>query len=240
MHWRHYAITREAHLITFDELTITSEHGELPALLHLPAGAHWLYVLAHGAGAGMRHGFMTQIAEHLAAHAVATLRYEFPYMTAGARRPDAGPRLETCVRAAVTFAQRGFAQLRIAAGGKSMGGRITSQAQAAEPLPRLERLIFLGFPLHAAGREPNTERAAHLQRVQVPMLFLQGTRDTLADLTLMREVCVVLGERAALHVVDGADHSFKVLRRTGRTDEQVLDELALRIASWLAADTAGA
>lgn len=208
----------------------------MPALLHVPAGAHWLFVLAHGAGAGMRHSFMTDISECLGAHAVATLRYEFPYMTAGARRPDAGPRLETCVRAAVTFAERGFAQLRIAAGGKSMGGRITSQAQAAEALPRLERLIFLGFPLHAAGREPNAERAAHLQAVQVPMLFLQGTRDTLADLGLMREVCAGLGAHATLHVVDGADHSFKVLKRTGRSHEQVLDEMALRIATWLSGD----
>jgi uncharacterized protein len=224
-------------LITFDELTITSGDGELRALLHVPAGAQWLYVLAHGAGAGMRHGFMTDIAERLAAHAVATLRYDFPYMTAGARRPDSGPRLESCVRAAVTFAEREFARLRIAAGGKSMGGRITSQAQAAEPLPRLERLIFLGFPLHAAGREPNTERAVHLQRVQVPMLFLQGTRDTLADLHLMREVCAGLGEHATLHVVDGADHSFRVLARSGRKNEQVLDELAATIAPWLSGDS---
>jgi hypothetical protein len=143
------------------------------------------------------------------------------------------------VRAAVSFAGRGFAQLRVAAGGKSMGGRITSQVQAAEPMPRLEHLIFLGFPLHAAGRAPNTERAAHLERVQVPMLFLQGTRDTLADLELMREVCAGLGERATLHVVDTADHSFKVLKRSGRTHEQVLDELAQRIATWLSGDDVG-
>jgi predicted alpha/beta-hydrolase family hydrolase len=224
--------------IAFDELTIPSEHGELAALLHVPEDARWLYVLAHGAGAGMRHRFLTDIAARLAAHGVATLRYEFPYVTAGARRPDPAPRLEACVRAAVTFAARGLPQLRIAAGGKSMGGRITSQAQAAEPISRLERLIFLGFPLHAAGREPNTERAVHLSRVQIPLLFLQGTRDTLADLTLMREVCATLGSRATLHVVDGADHSFKVLKRTGLTDEQVLDELAQRIATWLASDDA--
>jgi predicted alpha/beta-hydrolase family hydrolase len=233
MHCTH---TSEANLIEFDTLTIPSEHGELPGLLHVPAGARWLYVLAHGAGAGMRHGFMTDIAERLAARAVATLRYEFPYMTTGAKRPDPAARLESSVRAAVAFAARGFAQLRIAAGGKSMGGRITSQALAAEPMPRLERLIFLGFPLHAAGREPNPERAAHLERVEIPMLFLQGTRDTLADLALMRQVCATLGDRATLHVVDGADHSFKVLKRTGRTDEQALDELASQIATWLSTD----
>jgi predicted alpha/beta-hydrolase family hydrolase len=222
--------------IAFDELMIPSEQGDLPALLHVPEDARWLYVLAHGAGAGMRHRFLTDIAERLATHGVATLRHEFPYVTAGSSRPDPPARLEACVRTAVAFAARGLPQLRIAAGGKSMGGRITSQAQAAEPMPRLERLIFLGFPLHAAGREPNTERAAHLERVHLPLLFLQGTRDTLADLTLMRDVCAHLGTRATLHIVDGADHSFKVLKRSGRTDDQVLDELAQRIAISLASD----
>lgn len=212
--------------------SIPTAHGDLPALLLRPDDADWLYLFAHGAGAGMRHRFMEDIAERLFARGIATLRYEFPYMAAGARRPDPGPRLETCVRDVADYAAREFADLRLAAGGKSMGGRITSQAQAAAPLPRVEGVVFLGFPLHPAGR-PATARGEHLHNVAVPMLFLQGTRDALADLTLLQPICDGLGERATLHIVDGADHGLAVLKRSGLTGEEVLDEMADMMAGWL-------
>jgi predicted alpha/beta-hydrolase family hydrolase len=217
----------------FDEIVIPTQQGDVSGLSHVPDDARWLILLAHGAGAGMQHRFMSAVAKRLADRAIATLRYEYPYMTAGSRRPDPAPRLEACTRAVAEFAAREFPNLRVAAGGKSMGGRITSQAQAAAPLARVERLVFLGFPLHAMGKAPNTTRAAHLTSVHIPMLFLQGTRDTLADLGLMREVCDGLGTRTTLHVVDGADHSFAVPRSSGRTHEQALDEIVQTIADWL-------
>jgi len=208
---------------------VSGERG----LLVRPDGAEWLYVLAHGAGAGMRHRFMEDIAQALARHGVATLRYEYPYMAAGSRRPDPAARLEAHTRAVIEQAAREHPDLRIAAGGKSMGGRMTSRAQAAGPLARVEALVFLGFPLHPP-KKPSIERAEHLAHVDVPMLFLQGTRDDLADLELLRGVLTPLGERATLHVIDGADHSFGVLKRSGRTNDQVLDELAAVTAAWLA------
>jgi uncharacterized protein len=214
------------------ELRITGPSGDVVAVLHRPRAATWLYVLAHGAGAGMRHRFMEDIAARLHARDVATLRYEYPYMTAGAKRPDPAAKNEAVTRALCEYAAREFPELRLCAGGKSMGGRMTSQAQAAAPLPRVEALVFLGFPLHAPGK-PSTKRAAHLADVGIPMLFLQGTRDTLADLQLMTEVTDGLGPRAHLHVVDGADHGFAVLKRSGRTNEQAFDELADRIVGWL-------
>ena len=217
--------------LKFDDISIPTDRGAVVALVHVPKQTQWLYVLAHGAGAGMRHPFMTAISQRLADRRIATLRYEYPYMTAGKGRPDAAPQLEACTRAVCAFAAREFGTLRLAAGGKSMGGRMTSQAQAAEPLARVEGLIFLGFPLHGAGQPPNVTRAAHLAQVQIPMLFLQGTRDTLADITLMRSVRDDLGKRAALHVVDGADHSFAV-KKSGRTVD-VLDEIADTIVTWL-------
>jgi uncharacterized protein len=214
-------------------LSVPTSRGELPALLQRPDGARWLYLFAHGAGAGMRHRFMEDVAQRLAVRGVATLRYEFPYMTAGGRRPDPGPRLEACVRDVAAYAAREFPALRLAAGGKSMGGRITSQAQAAAPLARVERIAFLGFPLHPAGR-PATARGEHLHRVAIPLLFLQGTRDALADLTLLEPICTALGERATLHILDGADHGFAVLKRSGRTGADVLDEIAATMAAWFA------
>jgi predicted alpha/beta-hydrolase family hydrolase len=220
--------------VTFDDVSIRTDGGDVPALVHVPDAARWLYVLAHGAGAGMRHPFMTSIAQRLAARSIATLRYEYPYMTARKGRPDAGPKLEACTRDVCAFAAREFKSLRLVAGGKSMGGRMTSQAQAAEPLTRVGGLIFLGFPLHGAGQPPNITRAAHLAQVQIPMLFLQGTRDTLADITLMRGVAESLGERVTLHVVEGADHGFGVLKSSGRTGALVLDELGSSIDAWLA------
>ena len=201
---------------------------KLPALLLRPDDARLLYVLAHGAGAGMRHEFMGKIAQALAARKIATFRYQFPYMADGGRRPDPPRVAEAAVRAAIAAAAR--EELPMIAGGKSFGGRMTSQLCAREPQP-LRGLVFLGFPLHPA-KQPAETRAAHLPDVTLPMLFLQGTRDALADLDLMRGVTNRLGARATLHVVDGADHGFHVLKSSGRTDAQVLDELADTIVAW--------
>lgn len=201
-------------------------------LLLRPSGARALLVLAHGAGAGMRHPFMHHAAEALAGEGVATLRYQFPYMDAGGRRPDPPAVAEAAVCVAVAKARAMVPELPLFAGGKSFGGRMTSTAQAHAPLDAVRGLVFLGFPLHPPG-QPGTTRAAHLERVTVPMLFLQGTRDSLAVLDLMRSVCDHLGARATLHVVDGADHSFAVLKRSGRTNEEVLKELATTTAGWI-------
>lgn len=207
--------------------------GTVSGLLMAPDDARMLYVMAHGAGAGMRHDFMERAARALADRGVATLRYQFPYMEAGRRRPDAPAIAHATVRAAVAAGCSERPDLPIIAGGKSYGGRMTSQAMTDRPLEGVRALAFLGFPLHPS-RRPSTERAAHLADVRVPMLFLQGTRDDLADLELMRAACQALGERAALHAVEGADHSFKVLKRSGRTDEQVLSELADTLSTWAA------
>ncbi|HKJ92577.1 MAG TPA: alpha/beta family hydrolase [Longimicrobiales bacterium] len=201
----------------------------MSAILERPAGAAWLLVLAHGAGAGMRHPFMEAVAAVLATRAIATLRYQFPYMEAGGRRPDRPAVAQATVRAAVQAAAAGVPDLPLLAGGKSFGGRMTSQAAAAEPLPGVRGIVFFGFPLHPA-RRPSDERAAHLHDVSVPTLFLQGTRDALADLDLLRPV--VAATSATLHVLDGADHSFHVLKRSGRTDAGILDELADTVAAW--------
>src|SRR5262249_23939793 len=201
----------------------------LPALLERPPDARLLYVLAHGAGAGMRHSFLSAIAAALAARRIATFRYAFPYTAAGARRPDPPRVLEATVRAAIAAAAK--QDLPMIAGGKSMGGRMTSQLCAREPCLALQGIAFLGFPLHAP-KQPGDARAAHLADVSLPMLFLQGTRDALADVELMRGVAARLGTRATLHVVDGADHGFHVLKSSGRTDAQALDELADTIAAW--------
>jgi predicted alpha/beta-hydrolase family hydrolase len=201
------------------------------ALLLRPAGAQWLYVFAHGAGAGMQHRFMEAASALLAGHGIATLRYQFPYMEAGSRRPDSRDTLLATVRAAVRMAADAVPDLPLLAGGKSMGGRMTSLAAAEAPLPGVRGLVFLGFPLHPAGR-PSTERADHLEKVRLPMLFLQGERDRLADLDLLRPVCAGLGDRATLQVVPDADHSFHVPKRSGRTDDEVLADLASTIAQW--------
>jgi predicted alpha/beta-hydrolase family hydrolase len=206
------------------------------ALLLLPAGARALYVMGHGAGAGMRHAFMEAMAQRLAAHGIGTLRYHFPYAEQGSRRIDPEPLLLDTVRAAVDMGREAAGALPLLAGGKSMGGRMTSRACAAEPLERVQGLVFLGFPLHPAGR-PGISRADHLAHVALPLLFLQGTRDALADLELLEPVLERLGERATLRVIEHADHGFHVLKRSGRTDEQVLDELATAIAEWSEART---
>lgn len=211
---------------------VSDEIGEVTALINRPRGAHALYVFAHGAGAGMGHGFMEAMAGRLADRGIATLRYNFPYMEAGRKRPDHRTRLLPTVRAVVKAAPRAVRGLPIYAGGKSMGGRMTSQAQAEAALPRVEGLIFVGFPLHPPDKL-GVERAEHLDAVDIPMLFLQGTRDKLAEMRRMRRVCRRLGEAATLHVVDGADHGFGVLVRSGRTGDEVLDELASTIRDWI-------
>jgi predicted alpha/beta-hydrolase family hydrolase len=198
-------------------------------LLIRPANARLLYVLAHGAGAGMRSPFLERVAQALAARGVATWRYEFPYRAAGRRLPDRPAVLEATVRENVARAAAAAPDLPLVAGGKSLGGRMTSQAQARAPLPGVRGLAFLGFPLHPAGR-PGTARAEHLAAVRVPMLFLQGTRDALADLALLGPL--VRRRGTTLHIVDGADHGFHAPARSGRTDAEVLDELADAIAVW--------
>jgi len=204
---------------------------EVSGLLLRPDGARLLYVLAHGAGAGMRHPFLESISQGLAERSIATLRYQFPYMEQRARRPDPPAVAAATVRAAVMEAARVAPGLPLVAGGKSFGGRMTSTAQAEAPLPGVRGLVFLGFPLHPPGR-PGDSRAEHLARVQIPVLFLQGTRDEFAELKLLQPVVKRLGERATLHLVEGGDHSFHVLKRSGRTDTEVMGELAGRIADW--------
>jgi predicted alpha/beta-hydrolase family hydrolase len=209
----------------------TRSTGEVSALLLRPDAARWMMVLGHGAGAGMRHHFMEDAASALAARGVATFRYQFPYVEQGSRRPDPQPVLLATVRSAVAAAHAAAADLPLLAGGKSMGGRMTSLAASKEALMGVRGIVFFGFPLHRAGA-PATERGEHLASVTGPMLFLQGTRDKLADLGLLRPVVERLGPRATLNVIEGADHSFEVLKRTGRTSADVLEELARTVAAW--------
>lgn len=192
-----------------------------------------LYVLAHGAGAGLEHPFMEDLARGLVGRRIATFRYNFPYMEGRRGRPDWKPVLLRTVRAAVETAGAEMPGIPLFAGGKSMGGRMTSEAQAQTPLADVRGLIFVGFPLHRP-KQPDTERAAHLDRVHLPLFFLQGTRDEMAGLELMGDVTARLGTRATLHVVEGADHAFHVLKRSGRTDAKVMEELAGAIAAWIA------
>lgn len=203
-----------------------------PGLVVRPAAARAMYVLAHGAGAGMRHAFLASIAAALAARDVATLRWEFPYMAAGKPRPDRAEVSEAAVREVWAAARAAFADLALFAGGKSFGGRMTSRAHAAAPLADLRGLIFLGFPLHPPDR-PGIERAEHLASAPGPLLFMQGDRDELAGLRRLRPVVARLGARATLHVVRAADHGFDVQVRSGRTRGEVLDEIADTVASWI-------
>ena len=201
-------------------------------LLQTPPDARSCYVMAHGAGAGMAHSFMQSMADALAGHGIATLRYQFPYMEQGSKRPDAPKLAQATVRAAVAEASRLVPELPLFAGGKSFGGRMTSQAQAASPLPGVRGLVFLGFPLHPAGR-PSDERGEHLFGVQIPMLFMQGTRDQLADSRLLQAVVGKLGACASLELFQDADHSFHVPARTGRKDSDVMAEMAQALADWI-------
>ena len=208
------------------------ENLSVSGLLERPANARACYVLAHGAGAGMQHKSMAAVAEGLAARGIATLRYQFPYMEQGKRRPDPPPLCHATVRAAVAEAARLMPGLPLVAGGRSFGGRMTSQAQALAPLPGVRGLAFLAFPLHPAGA-PSDTRAEHLARVAIPMLFLTGTRDALAERTLLEPVVARLGERATLSLIEDADHSFHVRAGSGRNDAQVLDDVLQRLAAWI-------
>jgi predicted alpha/beta-hydrolase family hydrolase len=217
-----------------EPLTLALDDGaHLSALLDAPTRPAAAYVFAHGAGAGMAHPFMADVAALLCARGVAVLRFNFPFTEQGGKRPDTPAVAQAAVRAAVADAGRRLSGVPLFAGGKSFGGRMTSQAQAAAPLPGVRGLVFTGFPLHPAGK-PSLDRAAHLAQVQVPMLFLQGTRDTLADLSLLGEALHPLRDRATLHVVDAADHGFDVLVRSGRTRAEVLQELADTTVAWMA------
>lgn len=205
--------------------------GEVSALFMRPPQARYLLVLAHGAGAGMNHPFMEAIANELAIVGVATFRHQFPYIEQRRRVPDAPRILTATVRAAVRKAREAAPKLPLLAGGKSLGGRMTSLAEAEEALDAVRGLVFFGFPLHPPG-QPGVKRADHLADVDLPMLFFQGTRDQFADLKLLRPVLGKLGSKATLHVVDTADHSFHVLQRSGKSDWEVLRELAQTLASW--------
>ena len=205
--------------------------SSVAARLDAPAAPRCGTVLAHGAGAGMEHAFLQALAQALCERGVAVLRFQFPFMERGSRRPDPPAIAQAAIRAAVAEAARRWPGLPLFAGGKSFGGRMTSQAQASDPLPHVRGLVFVGFPLHPAGK-PSLARADHLAGVRVPMLFLQGTRDALADSALIAQATTALGARATLHEVAGADHAFHVLVRSGRTDQDVIEELADAIARW--------
>lgn len=210
-----------------------SDGVRVSGLLQAPPRARACYVLAHGAGAGMAHLFMAAVAAGLSERGIATLRYQFPSMERGSKRPDPPPLAQATVRAAVAAAHHAAPELPVIAGGKSFGGRMASQAQAQAPLPAVRGLAFLGFPLHPAGR-PSASRANHLFDVKIPMLFLQGTRDALAALEELQPLCKALGNRATLKLFADADHSFHVPARTGRTDPQVLAEVLDAFADWVA------
>ena len=205
--------------------------GTVSALLMRPREARACFVFAHGAGAGITHPAIETMATGLAERGVATLRYQFPYMEKGSKRPDPPGVAHAAVRAAVAEAARRCAGLALIAGGKSFGGRMTSQAQAKAPLDGVEGLAFLGFPLHPAG-QPSTDRGAHLADIHIPMLFLQGTNDQLAKVDLLKPVVAGLGRRATLHLVEGADHSFHVPKRSGRDDKEVMAEVLDAFAAW--------
>jgi hypothetical protein len=214
-------------------LTIcVDDSRQVSGLLLVPTSASACYVFAHGAGAGMTHPFMAAMAGELAARDIATLRYQFPYMENRSKRPDPPKLAQDTVRAAVSEAVRLLPKIPLIAGGKSFGGRMTSQAQALEPLPDVHGLAFIGFPLHPPGK-PSNERAAHLSHVHIPTLFLQGTRDDLAELQLIRALASELGSRATLQLFDDADHSFHVRKSSGQTDAQVLVRLADVLAEWI-------
>ncbi|MGB8541918.1 MAG: alpha/beta family hydrolase [Candidatus Acidiferrales bacterium] len=210
---------------------VVEDAGEVSAILTRPPNSESILVLAHGAGAGMTHPFMESLATELAAVRVATLRFQFPYMEQKRKVPDRPPLLTATIVAAVQTAAKTDPGLPLFAGGKSLGGRMTSLAAAQQKLNGVQGLVFFGFPLHPPN-QPGTKRAEHLPQIKQPMLFFQGTRDALADLKLLRPICASLGARATLHVIETADHSFHVLKSSGRTDADVLQELARTTSEW--------
>ncbi|MEP7247208.1 MAG: alpha/beta family hydrolase [Gammaproteobacteria bacterium] len=214
------------------ETIAVGDTHQVSVLLQMPARATACFVLAHGAGAGMRHAFLEATANGLAERGIATLRYQFPYMESGSKRPDPPALCHATVRAAVAEAARRAPSLPLIAGGKSFGGRMTTQAQATAPLPGVVGLAFIGFPLHPPKR-PSDERAEHLSKVHVPMLFLQGTRDEFAEPQLLEPLIARLADRATLKSFPDADHSFHVRARSGRTDAQTFNELLEELAGWI-------
>lgn len=230
-------MTPDARSTPVRTIRIETGGGHVTGLLSRPSLAHGLLVLAHGAGAGIRHRFFEALVPLLDARGVATLRYQFPYMERGRRRPDLPAVAQRTVRDAVAATREHAGDLPLVAGGKSFGGRMTSQAQAETPLPGVRGLVFLGFPLHAAGK-PDRRRAEHLARVTVPMLFVQGTRDSLASRDQLEPVVRDLGARAALTIVDGGDHSFAVPKSSGRSVGDVLGAVAGAVARWVESVTA--
>ena len=215
------------------QIMVNATAGAVSGMLLRPESAKALLVLAHGAGAGMRHRFMEETAAKLAERGIATLRYQFPYMEKRVKRPDSETMLTDTVRAAVTAAKKVAGALPLFAGGKSMGGRMTSLAAAREPLDGVRGLIYFGFPLHGAGK-PGAERGNHLLGIRLPMLFLQGSRDALADLKLIKPLCGKLGKWAGLFVIEGGDHSFHMLKSSGRSDDEALDGVTAKVAMWIA------
>jgi uncharacterized protein len=214
--------------------TLSFGDPRVSAIWQSPARPKACYIMAHGAGAGMRHAFLEAVATGLVSEGIACLRYQFPYMEKGSKRPDPPKVCHVTVREAVAEAAK-LTSAPLFAGGRSFGGRMTSQAQALEPLPGVKGLAFLGFPLHAA-KKPSIERAEHLAAVKLPMLFLQGTRDELAELKLLQSVTDSLGKRATLTLYEEADHSFHAPKRSGRTDAQTLQQLTHALAQWLTQD----
>jgi predicted alpha/beta-hydrolase family hydrolase len=214
--------------------TLSFGNPRVSGIWQSPARPKACYIMAHGAGAGMRHAFLEAVATGLVSEGIACLRYQFPYMERGSKRPDPPKVCHVTVREAVAEAAK-LTAAPLFAGGRSFGGRMTSQAQALEPLPGVKGLAFLGFPLHAA-KKPSIERAEHLAAVKLPMLFLQGTQDELAELTLLKSVTDSLGKRVTLTLYEEADHSFHAPKRSGRTDAQTLQELTHALAEWLKQD----
>lgn len=218
--------------ITKIKFTASKSSGEVSGLLNLPEDAAALLLFAHGAGAPMDHPFMNKMAACLADERIGTLRFNFPYTEKKLKRIDPTPILMETIRSSIKAAKEYSGDIQLFAGGKSMGGRMTSQAAAAKPLEGVKGLIFFGFPLHAPGKN-TTERAEHLFNVTVPMLFLQGTRDKLANLELLKPIISKLGNKAQLSIIEGADHSFHLLKSSGRSDDEVLKDLANKVTVWI-------
>ena len=221
-----------SHEITNTSFLASKSSGKVSAILIQPEEAKALLVFAHGAGAGMKQKFNEAIAHRLAEHGIATFRYQFPYMEQGSKRPDSKPVIYATVRSAVEIAVKMGKDLPLFAGGKSLGGRMTSNAAAEEPLTGVRGIVFFGFPLHPPGK-PSIERAEHLAKVTVPMLFLQGTRDEFAEMKLLKPVVKKLGKLATLCIIEGADHSFHVLKSSRRNDEEVIDDILRRTSTWM-------
>lgn len=210
----------------------TESSGKVSGILMMPQQAECLLVLSHGAGAGMHHFFMESMSKELAQLGIATFRYQFPYMEQGKKRPDPPGIAQATIRSAIKKAHELADDLPFLAGGKSFGGRMTSSAASKKPLPFVKGLVFFGFPLHAPGK-PSVERGDHLFEVTIPMLFQQGTRDSLAKIDLIRSVCDKLGNKATLQIIEGGDHSFKVPKSSGRNHDMVIQELAEKVAEWI-------